>query len=417
MDAPLDFGSELRSLRQKAGYSLTRFAGAIRYHKSYISKLERGQARPSLDLARRCDALLRTSGRLERLVEQGSSYGSSEGDGSWPKMKRRAVLLSGAGTLVTAGLSDHARTTHLESAAPAVDLFREELRHMRQLGQCTAPTVLLPLLAAQTRTITTLAAGCGAMTRTGLLVLAARFAEYAGWMAQEAGETRAADSWLAEAVDLAEAGGDHHLAAYAYVRRGLVTLYDGNAVQTVALAGTARRPGLPDRIRGLAAQREAQGHGLAGDERACLHALDQARELLVSAENGDSGSGSDEPVLGTSNIADPASMTTGWCLYDLGRPVKAAEALDRQCPLIPATAVRCRARYGMRRALAHAAAGEIDHACTIAIELLPLLTTVSSATIRTDVRRLARELGRFRTHRAVLDLQPALARALSPVLP
>jgi hypothetical protein len=42
------------------------------------------------------------------------------------------------------------------------------------------------------------------------------------------------------------------------------------------------------------------------------------------------------------------------------------------------------------------------------------MPTVPSATVNSDIRHLARELSRFRSSRAVHDLQPALARVLAP---
>ena len=56
-------------------------------------------------------------------------------------------------------------------------------------------------------------------------------------------------------------------------------------------------------------------------------------------------------------------MIRGWCLYDLGRPRDAARIIDRQLATIPEGATRAQARYGVRRALTYAAAGDIDHAC------------------------------------------------------
>jgi len=184
----------------------------------------------------------------------------------------------------------------------------------------------------------------------------------------------------------------------------------GDAAGTVALARRAQSSELPPRIRGLAAQREAQGHALAGNEADCLRSLDRARELLAS----DDAHHGAEPVIGTSHVSDPAAMSSGWCLHDLGRPKAAAEVLDREYSRLPPHALRTRARYGFRRSLAHAASGEVEHACTIAGDLLGVLPAVPSATVNSDVRRLARELSRFRSSRAVRDLQPALARVLAP---
>lgn len=434
-DTAGEFGPELRRRRIAAGLTLTRLAELLNYSKGHLSKIERGHKTPPPDLARRCDARLGAGGELERLVPSETPERGTGVDGAtvdeeawllrvgpdgvrWPGgLGRRRLLAVGATSLLGAGVAAtvlpqqaHAQAQAVTETAP-VEIFRLQFDQMRTLGQTTDPGVLLPLLTVQTHTLRELAVQAGASSRPKLLGLAARYAEYAGWMAQEAGDNPAALWWTARAVELAEAGGDRDLASYALVRRALVTLYAGDAAQTVELVARAQEDRLPPRIRGLAAQREAQGHALAGDHTASLRSLDRARDLLARAAAED---GTGTPVLGTSNLTDPAAMVTGWCLHDLGRPAQAAEVLDREYLRIPAHATRSRARYGLRRALAHAAAGEIEHACALAAELLPLVPGLRSATITTDVERLARELARFRVNRAVLDLQPALAAALHP---
>lgn len=111
------------------------------------------------------------------------------------------------------------------------------------------------------------------------------------------------------------------------------------------------------------------------------------------------------------------AMVTGWCLYDLGRPKEAAEILDEEVARLPMTALRSRARYGVRRALAHVGAGEIEHACAPVDPLLETVDVVGSATVLTDVRRLARALSRFHANGSVRALSPKLTAALhEPVL-
>ncbi|MGW2374368.1 helix-turn-helix domain-containing protein [Kitasatospora sp. NPDC001683] len=441
-----EFGPELRRRRIAAGLTLTRLAEMLSYSKGHLSKIERGQKAPPPELARRCDAQLLARGELERLIEppeprrrRGTAAGPgtpADRDGKGDEeplvrvdregvrwsggIGRRQLLAAGATSLLGGGLSVGPAPAAFSAVPPTlpaavvestpVEVFRAQFDQMRQLGQTSDPGVLLPLLTVQTHTLRELAVQADAKNRGRLLLLAARYAEYAGWMAQEASDDPSALWWTARAVELAQAAGDHDLASYALVRRALVTFYAGDATQTVQLVESAQGGELPPRIRGLAAQREAQGHALAGDRDACLRSLDRARELLARAE-AEEGSG---PVLGTTSLADPAAVVTGWCLHDLGRPGEAAEVLDREYPKIPAHAVRSRARYGLRRALAHAGAGEPEHACELAAELLPIVPALHSATIRSDVRRLARELHRFRAGRPVQDLQPMLARALHP---
>lgn len=411
MSATSPFGPELRRLRQEAGLTLTEFSVALNYDKGYLSKVERGERSASPELARRCDAFLGANGDLQRLalrLEVESDTTETPATPSAWVVGRREVLAAGTGALIDLGLKLGGQA--LATPDPLLPSLRAQFDQLRMLGQSTAPKILLPLLEAQTRMIVALAADIQSGTRAPALLLASRFAEFTGWMAQEAGDSGAALGWTGEAAGLARAGGDPHLGSYALVRRALVTFYGGDAVATVALARRAQGNELPPRIRGLAAQREAQGHALVGDELDCLRSLDKARELLGSD---DARNGAD-PVIGTSHVSDPGAMTTGWCLYDLGRPKAAAEVLDRECLRLPPHALRTRARYGFRRALAHAASGEVEHASRIAMELLAVMPAVPSATVNSDVRRLARELTRFRSNRAVHDLQPALARVLAP---
>ncbi|MFE5332289.1 helix-turn-helix domain-containing protein [Embleya sp. NPDC056575] len=406
MGTPLSFGSELRRLRHRAGLSLGAFAQLANYDKGYLSKVERGVRRPSFDLAQRCDALLDAGGRLRRLVEPQGPSDDSDND-PHRFVQRRDLLVSGTGSLLGVILTRNDGDP-APANLPIGASFRTQFDQIRQLGQGADPKVLLPLLESQTRMLVQSAARSGARERARFLVLAARFAEYAGWMAQESGDDRNAIDLTAQAVEMAQAGGDTDLSSYALVRRALIAFYKSDAEQTIGLADQAQDSALPPRIRGLAAQREAQGHALAGDERACLKSLDRARDLLGSAD----ARTSEAPVIGSTNLADSVSMVNGWCLHDLGRPRAAVEILDRECLRIAPRAHRTRMRYGMRRALAHAAAGEVEHSCEIAKELLDVASIVPSATVRTDIRRLARELQRFQANRTVRDLQPALALAV-----
>ncbi|MEK8142159.1 hypothetical protein NKH18_05110 [Streptomyces sp. M10(2022)] len=61
-------------------------------------------------------------------------------------------------------------------------------------------------------------------------------------------------------------------------------------------------------------------------------------------------------MIGSMHLPDSVGMVTGWCLVDLGRPLEAAEELDRQLALVSRTrsAPRCGTAYAghwpMRRA-------------------------------------------------------------------
>ncbi|MDB1086566.1 helix-turn-helix transcriptional regulator [Streptomyces sp. ACA25] len=422
------FGQELRKRRLLAGLSLTGLSGKVHYSKAQLSKVERGLKAPSRDLARLCDATLAADGELVSLLpetpgapdfpatesideEVWTMQLSAEGPSWFQPVGRREVVAAGAASLMKlgGGTPNALPGTGSEQLLAA---SRSLFDHYRRLGQTVGPGFLLPGLIAQTHALREVSASADPRNRQELLALGSRYAEYVGWLVQETGDDRAALWWTQRAVDLATAGGDRTLAGYALVRRALVTLYREEAGETVALAQRAQDGALPPRIRGLAAQREAQGHAMAGDRDSCLRSLDRARPLL--AQQAESGGA---PVIGSMHLPDPVGMITGWCLYDLGRPQEAAEVLDRQLAQVPSHALRTQVRYGVRRALAHAAAGEIDHACELAGRLIDSATAVSSATIAADLRRLARILSRHPGNPAVRALAPRLSTSLPLTLP
>jgi transcriptional regulator with XRE-family HTH domain len=390
------FGEELRRKRITAGLSLTQLGQMVHYSKGQLSKVERGIKTPSRDLARLCDAALKADGQLASLA--GASAAS-----------RRQVLAAGALAVPAVYLGEAVTSAHAERAELA-SVFRSLFDHYRKLGQTTEPGILIPVLAGQANVIQEIARNTGEHTSRALLIIASRYAEYTGWLVQEAGTDFGALWWTCRAVDLANAAGDPGFAAYGLVRRALVALYRGDAEQTIQLAVRAQAATLQPRIRGLAAAREAQGHAIASDYDSAMRAVDRASALLsVAALN------ADQPVIGTGNLADPAEMTRGWCLYDLGRPREAARIIDRQLTSISAEASNVQARYGVRCALAYAAAGDIDQACQLTTGLLNDIMRVRSATIATDLRALARTLGRYQKNSAVRDVFPRLGTALRAV--
>ncbi|MDG5802324.1 helix-turn-helix domain-containing protein [Streptomyces ossamyceticus] len=66
----LSFPAQLRRLRQERGLSLTDLARRTHYSKGYLSKIETGTKRATVDVARLCDQVLGAEGQLLRLVQQ-----------------------------------------------------------------------------------------------------------------------------------------------------------------------------------------------------------------------------------------------------------------------------------------------------------------------------------------------------------
>ncbi len=414
------------TMTEQPGWSLADLAGRVHYTKGYLSKIENGVKPAGRDLARQCDAALGAGGALAALrpdrtaepVLAGADPPDSDevwmiilapdGSSRFVPMSRRQALAVGAMSLL--GLRSAARG--LPAAADektTLTRFRSLFEQSRQLGLTVSPSVVVPSVIAQTQTLRAVAGAAREPAREQLLRLAGRCAEYTGWMAQEAGDDHAAAWWTNTAVRLAAGGGDSELAVYALVRQADLRLHQEDGIQTIALAERAQQDRrVPARIRGLAAQREAQGHALAGEYDRCRRALDRAEDLLSQAANEDRTG----PVLGSTSVSNGGALVTAWCLHDLGRPGEAAELLDREVPRIPASARRPAARFGARQALAHAAMGNIERACAVTDHVLDLAEQVDSATVRLDLRRLSRTLARWQRRPQVGEVRGRLARAV-----
>jgi transcriptional regulator with XRE-family HTH domain len=389
------FGAQLRACRDAAGISMGELSRRVNYSKGYLSKIENDLKPPNPTVAKLCDAMLGADGRLIAAARER------------PTLDRRQVLAAGTMLALTGGLTLAGGPRPILDDS-VLDGMRASFENLRALGARTSPVVVLESLRAQVNTVTALAGENPEPTRAKLLLLAARIAEYTGWMSQEAGDEPGALAWTRRASELAKAGGDNEIESYAFVREAGLALYRHDAMSTIDLAQQAQRVGSPTaRTLGLALRREAQGHALAGDRYACESAMDRALELLAqSTEDGRS-----YPVLG-STAPDPIGLARGWALCDLGRTSEAAGVLEAELTRLPDMSRRNRARFGVRRSLAYALTGEIDQSCLTLAEVLDDAARVDSATVRMDLRDLARTLGRWRGHRTVREIHPSLSRLL-----
>ncbi|WP_410564492.1 helix-turn-helix domain-containing protein [Amycolatopsis sp. cmx-4-61] len=396
---PESFGGLLREFRTAAGISVAELAKRGNYSKGYISKIENDLKPPNAMLARICDGVLDAGGALIEAAREARARVEEA------NTLDRRQMLAGAGAVLGIALAGGPRPIVDERAVAGL---RASFEQLRTLGMQTSPAVILEPLVAQTRTVHALARGNPEPVRSRLLLLAARMAEYTGWLSQEAGNEHDALSWTRHSSELGQAAGDLEMTSYAYVREAGLALYRQDPIAAIDLARQAQRLGRPgSRTFGLAARREAQGHALAGDRDAFERAMDTAAKPLYGAIV----DSRNYPVLG-STAPDPLALARGWSLTDLGRPGDAATLLTAELTRVPAANRRTRARFGVRRSLAHALDGEIDESCRTLAETIDDVAHVDSATVRTDLRELGRCLSRWRGHHSVREIYPELSRVL-----
>ncbi len=402
-DQNMPFGVAVRRARIDRYMTLAELARETHYSKGYLSKIENGVSAPNAELAWRLDRFLQTDGALQALAEKQI------------RSIRTTLALQPPPEL----LAPTARTSWRRPAPGSVDpeltetAFRGIFAECRKLGHQGGAPAVVPMVTGQFQALhaLALAAGEGPEAR-GLWVLLARFAEYAGWMVQEMGDEAGAVNWTDTAVRLAHHAGDHDLAQFAFVRHADLALYRGDAAATITLARRAQQDEhVSARVRGLAAQREAQGHALASDHTASMTALERARELSIEPADRPDNTGL---ALGTTSLHDPVAITHGWALVDLGQPAEAGDILGEALAGIPTTSVRARTRFGVRRMLAQAQTGHLDEVTTLVPQLLRDEHQVDSATIRIDLRRLSHALQRWEAgNPQIRELQLLLTVALA----
>lgn len=384
-----DFGTRLMRLRLGQGRSLTQVARQVHVSKSYLGNLETGRKRPSPLVAAVCDEAFGAGGALVKLAAA-----------RVPAVDGRAPIPSPGGEL--------AHHTSEEVADPRLLLSDgdEYLCALRGTAQRRPPRLLAVELAARSLAVARAADTVRGPTGHALWLLAARCAEFTGWLAQESGQDALAWQWTETAARWAVAGGDRDMAAYRWERHALTTLYSGDAQRTIALARRgAIEPRASARVIGLARRREAQGHALAGDRAACERALDEATALLARGPAPYPGGTS----WGPNSIGDASGFVRASCLVDLGAYRAAADLIGPDPGAgVFAGAARTRVRFAARGALAFACGGELDHACALVENLLPEAAWVDSATVRADLRRLIGVFHRRRLHPRAQALLPDL---------
>ncbi|GAA1308022.1 helix-turn-helix transcriptional regulator [Saccharothrix xinjiangensis] len=399
------FGPELRRLRTAAGLSTHGLGRLIHFSKGHISKVENGLKSPSAQFVRAADAVLAAEGRLSALADTGERTrpgtvhrraGSASPD---PEFAVREDL-------TPAGPVEEAEVEY------SLEAFGGLLRHLRDLGQTLDPSTAVAMVKPPFFALRALTAPLSGPLADEALTLAARFADFAGWMTQETGDDVSALRWVDISAALAREANDDDIIAHTHVRRANIALYQQDAHGTIAFAGLAQEVGRAPRVKGLAALREAQGHALAGSHEEFKACLDRAVALFAG---GEPERPHRSPPLGPTKIADPIALAEGWSLHDLGRSAEAVEVLEPLLAATPRTRARAWARTASRLALALAGLREVDRACDLTGDILTLPLVARSATIRSDLRQLSRTLNRWSSDPVVRRTVPRLSAALLPM--
>lgn len=98
------FAEELKIARAEADLSQAQLADAINYSSATVAKIEIHDRRPSLDFARRCDKVLATGGRFERIQRKLSRETFVAWFREWAEIEQEADALRSFQPLFVPGL-------------------------------------------------------------------------------------------------------------------------------------------------------------------------------------------------------------------------------------------------------------------------------------------------------------------------
>jgi tetratricopeptide (TPR) repeat protein len=341
------------------------------------------------------------------------------------RMKRRAFLwdtAAGAGALLLPDSAPWERLSHtLETrlgavAAPTAeedDTGSDVIAHLRtrldqyhSADKLLGPHLLLMAMPGHLAFIEEYLRDARKQTRIELLTVGARYAEFAGWLHQDAGHARAATFWSDRAVEWAQQAGNCVLVAYVLTRKSNQASDDRDAGRIVGLAQAAQREPapIPGRVRALALRQEAHAYALDGDELACNRKLDDALNMVALSErNGDPGPGS-------YCTAVYLELHRATCWQELGKSKRAIDLFERELVELPAAQNRDRGVYLARLAAAYADDNNPEQAAAKGHKALAIFRSTGSWRIGAELGRLRPRVEQWRDWPVASRLHQDLGR-------
>lgn len=434
------FGRELKRWRERAGLTQVQLAGRLGYDNTHLSKIENGDRLPHIDLASRADNLLCADGALlaaatSVLARRGPRGGDQAGCGTaatplpvpgaaaggWPARPRRLPALGvtcplhgsdGCWVVPPAaglpGLRDNlAREGTVD--ADAIHGFAALLvSYIEACVQRTA-TDLAASVERTARALMRLVPSARGRAAVGLLNLAARYAELAGWLRVEQGQHGIGMMWLQQAVEWGRSSGSLAVVCESLGRMSTVARLEGDGATAVAY-GQACAAVAPRRCWALVESKlyEARGQAVLGDRRECER---QASEAQRAAERLGKQDLVEAPWLfGAEGEAFIASHLSG-ALRDLA-DVTADRAIaghalrfaETSLASLPRTMYPSRLLLTLRVADSYACRGEPDAAVAVARPVIAEAASAGTTLIQRELGRLRARLGSCGSELASTDV-------------
>jgi tetratricopeptide (TPR) repeat protein len=241
--------------------------------------------------------------------------------------------------------------------------------------------------------------------RNEMLRFACQFTEFSGWIFQDAGDLASAMRWTDRALDYALELGDQRVIAYTLMRKAMIATESGDPARGLGIANSALeyKDCLTPRLRAVILRQRSYSNAALGEVIASARDSDDAVIEAVAGEN--QGEQDRAPYCTPTYVAMEAGAS--WVI--LGHPKTALPILEKsRTEWLGQTQVRDYALCVSRLAIAYAAAGELEQACSAAEEVIGLARGLGSRRVVGQIDLLYRRLARWRQDPAVARVRGRL---------
>ncbi|MYU23132.1 helix-turn-helix domain-containing protein [Streptomyces sp. SID8352] len=445
-----EFGRQLRSRRRAAGLTQLQLGLRVGYHHSVVSKLEAGLREPPIGLVRRLDSVLETGGELAAVIAapRDVPHGpgrfladpglfsplpgadNTEGHGAldprhWPDRlpaEGLACPLHGTAGCAVPDRSElpalpellGASSTLVAGAAPPCGADAEpDLLHgltavlaclIRETFQQPPDDHRVAVVEGLLRALARWADAVNATGRLpyGQLRLAAQYAQVAGRLRMDRGQSAVAMAWFGHGLRWADAVQDAPARATLLSDTCTLVRLDGDTHSTLAYAvgvgavDTGRRW-----MTTLSGLYQARGHAMAGNAVECRRHIALARRKFARLDRRDL---LEAPWLAGAEGEMRMDSAIGGALRDLAVATgdrstarRAVSATARSCASVPPEMRTTRLLLTLRLADSWACAGDPAAAAALAGEVLADALRARESMVSAELRGLhSRLAGQWR---------------------
>ena len=291
------------------------------------------------------------------------------------------------------------------SAVPVLSALREMHRGYVQADRLMGSLCITGPIQLQMPVVERACAVTRGADRAGMLRFACQFAEFGGWVFQDAADLACAMHWTDRALDYALELGDQRVIAYTLMRKAMIATEGGDPARGLGIADSALAHGdaLTPRLRAVILRQRSYSNAALGEVIASARDSDQAVAEAVAGEQ------QDEDDRAPYCTPTYAAMEAGASWVRLGHPRTAIPVLEKsRAEWLDHTEVRDYALCVARLAMAYAAAGQLDQACAAAGEAVTLAHGLGSRRVAGQLGLLYRKLDRWRQEPAAASIRGRL---------